>query len=81
MPISRKRKNHPYQKPADIPASQRVRGRTIWAILLAIFGVIIAFFAAGVNYVAMAVAAVIGATVFQPLGHPPIQQSSLSLMP
>jgi len=45
MPESRKRKNHPYRPPADIPASQRVKGHIIWSVLCAIFGGLIAFFA------------------------------------
>jgi hypothetical protein len=64
MPESRKRPGHPYQKPADIPASQRIKGRTFWALLLGVFGLIIAWLTAGVNYpilaIATAVAAIIG---------------------
>lgn len=64
MPESRKRPGHPYQEPADIPASQRVKGKTIWAILLAVFGLLIAYFAVGPNYTvlipATAIAGVIG---------------------
>jgi hypothetical protein len=50
MPESRKRPGHPYHKPADIPASQRVRGRTFWALLFGFFGFFIAFFVAGTYY-------------------------------
>ena len=64
MPESRKRPGHPYQKPADIPASQRVKGKIMWAILLGVFGLLIAYFAAGTNYkiliVATLVAGIIG---------------------
>jgi ABC-type microcin C transport system permease subunit YejE len=63
MPQSRKRKGHPYKKPADIPAKQRVKGRTIWSLLLAAFGVIIALFATDLNYAVMIIGAIIGATV------------------
>lgn len=59
MPESRKRPGHAYQKPAAIPAKQRVKGRVIWAILFAVFGLIIAFFAAGGNYLVLALAALI----------------------
>jgi hypothetical protein len=45
MPESRKRPGHPYQKPADIPARQRVKGKIMWAILLGFFGLLIAYFA------------------------------------
>jgi len=50
MPESRQRPGHPYQKPADIPARQRVKGRVIWAILLGIFGFLISYFAVGLSY-------------------------------
>lgn len=63
MPESRNRPGHPYQKPADIPASQRVRGRLIWAILIGIFGLGIAFFAAGDNWIGLLVGALIGALI------------------
>jgi drug/metabolite transporter (DMT)-like permease len=63
MPQSRNRPGHSYQKPADIPASQRVRGRIIWAILIAVFGVGIAYFAAGSNWLVLAIGALVGAAV------------------
>ncbi|HEY9363586.1 MAG TPA: glycine zipper domain-containing protein [Chitinophagaceae bacterium] len=63
MPQSRKRKGHPYKKPADIPAKQRVKGRTIWALLLAAFGLIIGFFATDLNYTVMIIGAMAGATI------------------
>jgi hypothetical protein len=45
MPESRKRPgHHEYRKPADIPASQRVKGRTIWALLFAVFGLLVVYF-------------------------------------
>ena len=50
MPESRKRPGHNYQKPADIPASQRVKGKIMWAILLGVFGLLISYFAAGANF-------------------------------
>jgi uncharacterized membrane protein YfcA len=53
MPESRKRPGHPYQKPADIPARQRVKGRTMWAILFGVFGLLIAYFAVGANYIVL----------------------------
>ena len=63
MPESRNRPGHPYQKPADIPASQRVKGRVIWAILFAIFGLGIGFFAAGDNWIILLLAALVGALI------------------
>ena len=63
MPQSRNRPGHAYQKPADIPASQRVRGRIIWAILIAVFGVGIAYFAAGSNWLMLTIGALVGAAV------------------
>jgi hypothetical protein len=63
MPESRKRPGHPYQKAADIPAKQRVKGRVIWAILLGVFGLLIALFAAGNNYIVLASATIIGAII------------------
>ena len=61
MPESRNRHGHSYRKPAAIPAKQRVKGRLIWAILFAVFGVIIAFFSVGENYIVLSLAAVISA--------------------
>lgn len=63
MPQSRNRPGHPYQKPSDVPASQRVRGRVIWAILFAIFGLGIAYFAAGDNWIILLIGAVAGAAI------------------
>lgn len=63
MPQSRNRPGHHYQKPADVPASQRVKGRIIWAILFAIFGLGIAFFATGDNWVVLLLSAITGATI------------------
>ncbi|MGZ3846754.1 MAG: hypothetical protein ACXVBX_16100 [Flavisolibacter sp.] len=58
MPQSRKRPGHKYQKPSDIPASQRTKGRIIWAILFAVFGVVLTFFATD-NYIILVIAAII----------------------
>lgn len=63
MPESRNRPGHHYQKPADVPSSQRVRGRVIWAILFAIFGLGIAYFAVGSNWIVLTLAAVAGAII------------------
>lgn len=53
MPESRKRPGHLFQKPADIPSSQRVKGKIVWAVLLAVFGLLISYFAAGLNYMVL----------------------------
>lgn len=68
MPQSRTRHGHAYQKPAAIPAKQRVKGRMIWAILFGVFGAIIAFFAAGDNYFVLIVAAVLTAILGYAIG-------------
>ena len=61
MPQSRKRSGHQYQKPASVPARQRAKGTVVWAVLFAVFGLMIAFFAAGTNYIALAVGLLAGA--------------------
>ena len=62
MPESRKRAGHQYQKPADIPSSQRVKGRILWALLVGAFGLLIAFFASG-SYIALSIGAIIGGAI------------------
>ncbi len=68
MPQSRNRPGHAYKKPAAIPAKQRVKGRVIWAILFAAFGIIIAFFALGDNYLLLILTAVIAALLGYAIG-------------
>ena len=64
MPQSRKRPgHHPYKKPSDIPSRQRTKGRYTWAILFAIFGLLVSFFAAGDNYTGLAIGALLGGVV------------------
>ena len=63
MPQSRKRKGHPFQKPSDIPASQRTKGTTMWALLIGVFSLLIALFAAGLNYIVLTVAAIVGVLI------------------
>lgn len=67
MPQSRKRHGHKYQKPSDIPASQRTKGRIIWAILFAVFGVVLAFFATD-NYIVLIVAAIVAGLIGYAVG-------------
>ncbi|HVF81555.1 MAG TPA: hypothetical protein VM884_06460 [Flavisolibacter sp.] len=68
MPQSRNRSSHTYQKKAAIPAKQRVKGRLIWAILFAVFGVIVAFFASGENYLVLTLAAIFSAILGYVIG-------------
>ena len=68
MPQSRKRHGHHFQKPADIPADQRTSGHLIWALLFAVFGLLIAFFAAGSNVIVLIVGAAAGAALGWALG-------------
>ena len=68
MPQTRKRHGHHYQKPADIPSDQRTSGHFIWALLFAVFGLLIAFFAAGTNVVALVIGAAAGAALGWALG-------------
>ncbi len=64
MPLSRKRAgNHQYKPQADIPASQRVKGRVMWAILCAIFAFLFAWFGAGENYIILSLATLSGAVL------------------
>lgn len=68
MPQSRKRPGHRYQKPSDIPSSQRTKGRIIWAILFAVFGFALTFFAVGGNWVVLIIAAVIAGLIGYAIG-------------
>ena len=76
MPQSRKRKGHPFKKISDIPASQRTKGRTVWAILLGVFSVLIALFSAGLNYPVIAIALVAGCFIGYFIGKSMEQQSN-----
>lgn len=61
MPQSHKRKEHHEQKSTtNIPARQRTSGHTFWAVLFAVFGLLIALFVAGTNYIYLAIGAVGG---------------------
>ena len=64
MPESRKRKGHPFKKTtADIPAGQRTKGRTFWALLIGVFSLLIALFSAGLNYIVLIIAAIAGGSI------------------
>jgi len=70
MPQSRKRHgHHEYRKPSDIPAKQRTKGRATWAILFGVFGLLVGFFAAGDNYIVLAVGALLGAIIGYMIGR------------
>ena len=60
MPQSRKRHGHQHQKPVGIPARQRAKGTVVWSVLFGVFGLMIAFFASGSNYLALAIGLVVG---------------------
>jgi len=68
MPHSRKRSGHPYQKPSGIPASQRTKGRIIWAILFAVFGFVLTFFAAGDSWIILIIGAAIAGLIGYAIG-------------
>lgn len=68
MPQSRKRHGHRYQKPSDIPSSQRTKGRIIWAILFAVFGFVLTFFAVGNNWAVLIIAAVVAGLIGYVIG-------------
>jgi hypothetical protein len=63
MPQSRKRKGHLFKKPSDIPASQRTKGRILWAILIGVFSLLITLFAVGLNYIVLSIVLIVGAFV------------------
>jgi hypothetical protein len=75
MPQSRKRKGHSFKKPSDIPASQRTKGRVLWAILIGVFSLLIALFAAGLNYVVLSIVLIAGAFVGYLIGKSMEKQS------
>jgi hypothetical protein len=62
MPQSRNRPGHPHHKQAAIPSRQRVKGRVIWAILFAVFALLIAYSANG-SLIVMFLVTVVGAVV------------------
>ena len=64
MPQSRKRPgHHEHHQPSSIPSKQRTKGRTILAILFAVFAGVMSFFAAGDNYVVLIIAVLAGAVI------------------
>jgi hydrogenase/urease accessory protein HupE len=70
MPQSRKRPgHHEHHQSSAIPTKQRTKGRTILAILLGVFGVVIAYFATGPNYAVLVIGALIGAFIGYVIGR------------
>ena len=64
MPQSRKRHgHHEFHQPSPVPAKQRTKGRITVAILFAVFGLIVGFFAAGDNIIALIIATILGAVI------------------
>lgn len=69
MPQSRKRRgHHEYRKPSAIPSSQRAKGRIVWGILFAVFGLLIGFFASSGNFIALVTGAIAGFIIGYILG-------------
>jgi uncharacterized membrane protein len=68
--MAQKRKHHHHSTPKhiNIPARQRTKGRIIWAILFAVFGVVLAFFGAGDNWIVLVVAAIIAGLIGYAIG-------------
>jgi uncharacterized membrane protein YjjP (DUF1212 family) len=63
MPESRHRPGHLFQKPAAIPSGQRVKGRLIWAVLFAVFGAAIVYFASEGSWLIILSGATVGALI------------------
>ncbi|RYZ30659.1 MAG: hypothetical protein EOO10_02040 [Chitinophagaceae bacterium] len=79
MPESRNRPGHHHQKKANIPSKQRVKGRVIWAILFAVFGLLIAFFSLGADYLILiivaAASALLGYVVGKNMEHDAVHKA------
>lgn len=63
MPKSRHRHGHQFQKPAAVPTSQRVKGRVIWTILFAVFGLAIVYFASEGSWIVILIGGLVGALI------------------
>ena len=69
MPQSRKRPgHHEHRNTQAISSRQRVKGKIIWAILLGVFGLLIAMFATMDNYTVWIIGAIIGAALGYAIG-------------
>ena len=69
MAESRKRKDSNQIRRADIPSSQRTTGHLLWALLVGVFGLMIAYFATSGGWTALITGAAIGAVVGWLLGR------------
>ncbi|MFL5810891.1 MAG: hypothetical protein ACJ749_15325 [Flavisolibacter sp.] len=77
MPQSRKRHgHHEFHKPSAISSKQRTKGRVTVAVLFAVFGLVIGFFAASDNYIVIAVTTLIGAAIGYIIGKAMEQDAS-----
>ena len=63
MPQSRKRPGHHQQRSHAPGSKQKGKGKIIWAILFAVFGLLIAMFATMDNYTVWIIGAIIGGTL------------------
>jgi uncharacterized membrane protein len=68
--MAQKRKHHHHSTPKhiDIPIRQRTKGRIIWAILFAVFGLVLAFFAVGENWIVLVIAAIVAGLIGYAIG-------------
>jgi len=65
MPHSRKRKghHHHHQEGMSTAPKQKTSGHLIWSVLIAVFAVVIGFFAAGTNILVLLLCAAAGAVL------------------
>lgn len=70
MARSRKRKkHHPHQAGAGISRKQKKTSRFVWPVLMAVFAVVMGFFATGANVVVLIICAVGGALIGYMIGR------------
>lgn len=69
MAQRRKRHHHATPKHVDIPKSQRTKGRIIWSILFAVFGVVLTYFAAGDSWIVLVIGAVVAGLIGYVVGR------------
>jgi uncharacterized membrane protein len=76
--MAQKRKHHHHATPKhiNIPSGQRTKGRIIWAILFAVFGLTLTFFAAGENWIVLVVAAIVAGLIGYAIGKSMEQAAS-----
>ncbi len=69
MSENKKRKKPQPERVAEVPAKQRTSGHLLWAVLFAVFGVLIVLFSMGNNWVALIIGAAVGAVAGWLLGR------------